>query len=1096
MISLRGVYERARQQLKRQQRLVALVRRVIRPGGVPVDSPVRPRGHWRGVACFWAGTVANRLQLYDAAARAFAQAVDLDPRYAGWWLRLGNVERLRGRCPEAIAAYERSLLLDSGSRRAHYWLAVCLNQPGPDPQLPTRGSRARREQRAIDAAFAEAHARVAELEPPFVFWLAVAERFRGNLDVAERLCEAAIGRQPGEPFWYQQLAEIRRLRLDWKGSVEAYERATMLVAAAAAGDDLPEPVPAPEPARPTEPADDPAAVSASPTPGDDVQILERIDDDGDELTLDDADDEADAEPEITALDLPDPDQFDLAELPEELDDAERFAVPGREREAERLTRATLPYRSELHGSAAAQQSYKVQQLAGPVDTWPAVVALYGAAAGSDELDPPRRYWLGVALHAVGDVREAIAAVEQAIDAAPAGSPLAADLASVLDRLVTWSGNADDWATAAVRSDQVLELEPAAARYFRAAIAYQRANRWRDSSDAFERGVALAGLSTSWLHRLGTARRQTGDWAGTAALYRRALELKDDPTFHFNLGFALSKLEEWPEAVAEYEAAIFRSRGRADWHFRLGMAHERTGSPVTAVHPRLGLVRTNECNLPAAVSAYERSIELDPTDARVWMRLGDARERLGRLEAARDAFAEAARLRPDDPQALHRYGRAVAAIGTQRGVLSHDEYDELERTWTKVLEIGPRHSGARLQLIRSSVRSGRWPVASRTAWFPEPPVVPAWTRTLRAAVEEEPTAERIAGLAEVLAMPDDELMIVPSDWWWVCHWRLLDARQFTLGFRAKELMAKRILAEPVRPVSENPGQMFERARALNFLDRHEEAIAALTLDPHTDVPLEVRWAADKLAADIRLVLGEVAPYRAFLALSERAVDRHAETAFRRLIEGKRVAIVGPAHTEADQRDEIDGHDVVIRTKYVKSTAGDDTSAGTRTDISYYALGTTRFLGHEIYDAVAEGDLQMAVFRTATYDPEVHFLHHPGDLRYPPSEYLGGLRSAQFAIQRIVYDVLRYNPASVKIFNINFFLSENPYRAGYLADYTKTYAEQGLVQALSAFGHDYRADFVFTQRMLAAGLVDVDPAVRELLQLTPEQYLAGLDTIGLG
>lgn len=1095
MISRRGIYEQARAQLKGHPGAVRLARRVIRPGGTPGlgEPPARHR-RWIATSWFWLGTVANRGHRYDAAASSFARATRLDPRFGGWWARLGHTERLRGRLAEAIAAYERALALDVDSQKAHFWLAVCLNQPDGATSLPSTGARQRRERLSVEAAFVRVNDRIDALEPSFVFWLAVAERFRGNLARAEELCTIAVAGD-AQPFWFQQLAEIRRLRSDWQGSVAAYERALILTAAATAiaDDDTPAsqdatPVPDPVEAEAGDVADHP-----------DTPIVERIDDTGEALTLVGAD-KPDAEVDTEVPDAPPLAAEELAlgdqPLPEELDDADLFAGSGGSRQAAEFTRATLPLRVQLHDTDSGRRTYRIRQQASAVENWPAVVALYGSVAADQGLDLHRRYWLGVALAGVGDVQAAIEAVEHVLANVAAGSPLESDLATILDKLVVWSTRAEHWESAAAHSDQLLTLEPSGAACFRAAIAYQRAGRWRESSDAFERGVALDGLSVSWLNRLGATRRSMEDWAGTAALYRRALGWQDDARFHFWVGFALSKLDEWPAAVAEYEAAIFRSRGRPDWHFRLGLAHERTGSPMTAVHPRLGLVRTQECNLPAAASAYRRSIELEPADARVWMRLGDTQERLGHLTEARDAFAEAVRLRPNDPQALHRYGRAIAAIGSQRGVFSHNEYDQLERTWGKVLELGPRHSGARQQLIRSSTRAARWPVASRTAWFPEPPVVPAWADALRSPIELEPTPERLDALADVLARPDDDLMVVPLEWWFVAHWRLLEAGRFTSAFRAKELMAKRVIADGAADPITEPSRFLEVARALNFLEQHDAALDHLAIGSHVEVPLATRWAAEKLAADIRLVLGDVEPYRAFLGLNERAVDRTTEVAFRKLIEGKRIAVVGPAQSETDQRDEIDGYDVVIRTKYVHSTFGDDTTAGTRTDISYYALGNARFLSHEIHDALAAGHLQMAVFRTATYDPEVRFLHHPGDLRYPPSEYQGGFRSGQFAIQRIFYDVLRYNPASVKVFNINFFLAANPYRDGYLAEYTKTYAERGLLQALNAFGHDYRSDFVFTQRLHTAGLVEADPAVRALLDLSAGQYLAGLDAKGLG
>lgn len=1055
MISLGGVREDARARLKRHPRMIRLVRRIIRPGGSPTTSAPAPPliRHWLGIGWFWVGTVANRLHGFETTASAFRRATRNDGRYAGWYYRLGNAERLAGDLAAAISAYERSLELKSDYRRAHFWMAVCLTQPDGTLDIPSSGGRTTREHRAIDRSLAVALDRIEAVEPRFTFWLSVAERYRGHLALAERLCMRAIEREPEHAFWLQQLAEIRRARLDWRGSVEAYQQAAILAAVETAIDG-PDSVLATQPNRDQHARDNAAEVAAG--------------DASDTMWI----------------------HADL--LPSEVEGI------GDSPEVQLAGEAIRPHRLALHASDSTRRSSEVRKQSGAVENWASVVALYGAASAGQPLDQLRRYWLGIALHGVGDAAEAIALVGDAVDAAPPGSPLAEDLAGVLDRLVEWSAGAGDWATAAARTEQVLDIEPTAARYFRAAVTLQRASRWKESSDAFEKGVALNGLSTAWLNRLGAARREMEDWAGTAALYRLALQHTDRAHHYFWLGFAHSKLDEWPAAVVAYEAAIARQPGRADWHFRLGLAHERTGSTIVTVDPRLGLTRTRECNLAAATAAYERSVELDPTDERVWTRLGDLYEQQGRLDAARDAFAKASELRPEDPRALHRLGRAIYIIGSRRGVFSGDEYDQLERIWSEALRIGPYHSGARQQLVRSSVRAARWEIASRTAWFPDPPMIPNWMGEFRRSVEEELTPENRRVIEAALARADDDLMVVPLEWWFMCHWRLLDARMFSLAFRAKQLMALRVLADrPHAHPDKNLNQFLEIARALNFLDRHDEAIAHLDASPYDHLPPTTRWAMAKTAADIRLLHGEVEPYAAFLALNSQAVDQHTETAFRRLLEGRRIAIVGPAQSEGDHGAEIDSHDLIIRTKFTQSTGpGSDTSAGTRTDISYYALGSVRFLGDEIRRALSRGDLQMAVFRTATYESNTRYLHRPGDLRYPPSEYQGSFRAGQFAIQRILYDVLRYSPASVKIFNINFFLAENPYRDGYLADYTKTYAERGLVQPLSAFGHDYRADFVFTQRLFHAGLIEADPSVSALLGLTPEQYLKALDAKDLG
>ena len=233
----------------------------------------------------------------------------------------------------------------------------------------------------------------------------------------------------------------------------------------------------------------------------------------------------------------------------------------------------------------------------------------------------------------------------------------------------------------------------------------------------------------------------------------------------------------------------------------------------------------------------------------------------------------------------------------------------------------------------------------------------------------------------------------------------------------------------------------------------------------------------------------------LALLPTDLDPHvrvSEAAFDELIRGRRVAIVGPGQSDLESGAEIDDHDVVIRTKFVSNQLDDHaTMAGTRTDVSYYALGSAQFLRADITEALEAGALQMAVFRTATYAADPPHLVRPGDVRYVPSEFTAGLRASQFAVQRIFYDLLRYRPASIKVFNIDFFLSPDSYRPGYLAEYANEAEQQGFVKVLGAFGHDFLADFRFTRSMHQYGFLDVDANIERILDLEPDEYLRALD-----
>jgi tetratricopeptide (TPR) repeat protein len=719
--------------------------------------------------------------------------------------------------------------------------------------------------------------------------------------------------------------------------------------------------------------------------------------------------------------------------------------------------------------------------------WAVVASLYRTALEQDELTPSHDFFLGVALEQLGDWEAAVGAFRRAVERDPTH-------ASWYHRLGKSMLQLDEWHGSAVALQIACELEPSGDRYFDLAVALQRQQLWQQSAEAYEQAVRLDGPDASRVYELGSVQREMENWAGAAALYRSSLEQEDHPDYWFLLGFSLERLEDWGGAIAAYETAIAKNGSHPRWLYRLGLAHERFGSPSVDANPRIGLVRNETSNLAASIECYRRALELDDTNIRYWMRLGHVYERVGELELARDTFSHATCLDPQDSQPWYRLGRCIAAIANRRGAYLITEHDELERTLGRAVELNPGHSGARQQLVRASVKDARWETASRFAWYPVPSHGPSELfGALRTYLETPQTVQTLHRLRDALSRPYEELRLVPVEWWFPLHWRLLTEGHLTLGYRAKEVMAEQVARRDFDHPDDNLSGFLEKGRALTFLGRLDEALDHLGEHERDKLSDFTRSALKKMAADVELLNGHVDPYESMLTMNDDTNPPAADSLFRELVVGRRIAIVGPALTELDHGADIDGFDVVIRTKFVSDTIDDhQTSAGSRTDISYYALGSARFLQSDIMDALATGALKQAVFRTATFDRTIPWLNSPGDVRYVPSEFTAGFRSGQFAIQRIIYDLLRYRPSSIKVFNINFFLSPEAYRPGYLASYTDNYQSLGLTQVLGAFGHDYLADFTFTRRLHEAGLIDVDDEVGMILALTPEQYLNAMDS----
>jgi len=109
----------------------------------------------------------------------------------------------------------------------------------------------------------------------------------------------------------------------------------------------------------------------------------------------------------------------------------------------------------------------------------------------------------------------------------------------------------------------------------------------------------------------------------------------------NLGEAYRMLEQWPLAVAAYQAAISLKPDSADIFSNLGEAYSRMGQ--------------NDL----AVDAYSRASELQPGDAELRLSLGLAYLRAGNRKGAETELSVLKTTSPEQAQKLQRAMRVPA-----------------------------------------------------------------------------------------------------------------------------------------------------------------------------------------------------------------------------------------------------------------------------------------------------------------------------------------------------------------------------------------------------------------------------------------------------
>lgn len=164
---------------------------------------------------------------------------------------------------------------------------------------------------------------------------------------------------------------------------------------------------------------------------------------------------------------------------------------------------------------------------------------------------------------------------------------------------------------------------------------------RDGAPAwFWRGIALGALE----------RPEAAIEAYQACLARR---FEEPDRAWAGIGFARYRLKNYPDAIAAFKAAVEARPAQDDWRYQLGVVLKDGGRPEEALTLFDGLAR----RVPGearnwrqkgftlsvlgrhkeALEALERSLQLDPTQLKVWDALVAAQQALGQRDAARNTY---------------------------------------------------------------------------------------------------------------------------------------------------------------------------------------------------------------------------------------------------------------------------------------------------------------------------------------------------------------------------------------------------------------------------------------------------------------------------
>jgi hypothetical protein len=272
----------------------------------------------------------------------------------------------------------------------------------------------------------------------------------------------------------------------------------------------------------------------------------------------------------------------------------------------------------------------------------------------------------------------------------------------------------------------------------------------------------------------------------------------------------------------------------------------------------------------------------------------------------------------------------------------------------------------------------------------------------------------------------------------------------------------------------------------LLDDPERAdLLALVAAVRAAADLDDLTAIERLAPALRV--GHVPP-----GLLD-AVDRHlrirngdqrgaepGDAAFRRVIEGASVALVGPAPLVRPAAAEIDACDVVVRLGHRgPSTLPPRHLGGERTDIAYYNRGVGRSLVQELPDFLRE--LRFAVLKQPGQDLGIvptRVMCSPAPLLFAGEPLLGTIA---------LFDLLLSNPASLKIYGMSLYASPDAYSDGYW----RREAPPPWARCRSFAGHDLLDQVNYVRGLSSIEGVVPDEQLAEVLRMSEREYLRTID-----
>jgi hypothetical protein len=206
----------------------------------------------------------------------------------------------------------------------------------------------------------------------------------------------------------------------------------------------------------------------------------------------------------------------------------------------------------------------------------------------------------------------------------------------------------------------------------------------------------------------------------------------------------------------------------------------------------------------------------------------------------------------------------------------------------------------------------------------------------------------------------------------------------------------------------------------------------------------------------------------------------ETSTLQSMRGAQIALVGPVPVSSKNGSEIDAFDLVAKFNYRGGVGGlDPETQGRRVDIAYYNLQQAKFIARK---------------SDPSFFSEVSF---PVFIKDKGSRLLGRWTASGRVLLNLqwllfdselnagpnaIFDLLRFSPSSIKVFNTDLMLT-----AGRFKGYSQPGGEEINYSHSFAKTHDPLMQFRWVKLAWSCGLIDGDDRFRDVMKIDEAAYI---------